>query len=182
MVLSHVQSWKSINIRATLWHTQKIPCSSTLPNIKYNCVLIFLRQMYWLCCQIHFPTDHHCKPHHNSLNWVKFLHRVEAHFEGQVPIFKKKKRNKCDNIPLQRKLLQIWRSIINSRKSWNREIVYILTLKPQLVATSQRTPWLIFQIQRSEDNMQSNPQNRMLKWQVSRLLLGNLHLSDNLGL
>ena len=27
---------------------EKFQCSSALPNIKYNCVVLFLSQLYWL--------------------------------------------------------------------------------------------------------------------------------------
>ena len=48
---------------------EKFQRSSALPNVKYNCVVLFSRQMFWLCY-------HHCKPSRNSQNRVNFLYRV----------------------------------------------------------------------------------------------------------
>ena len=41
---------------------EKFQRSSALPNIKYNCVVLFLGKLYWLfplCFKIYFPIGHH---------------------------------------------------------------------------------------------------------------------------
>ena len=42
---------------------EKFQRSSALPDIKYNFVVLFLRQMYWLFIYVskYFLIDHHCK-------------------------------------------------------------------------------------------------------------------------
>ena len=54
---SCVHCWKSVNIREKLQH------SSDPTNIKYNCVVLLLRQINWLFIHAskYFFIDHHCK-------------------------------------------------------------------------------------------------------------------------
>ena len=39
---------ESVNITAILRYDGKIQCSSALPIVKYNCIVLFLSQLYYL--------------------------------------------------------------------------------------------------------------------------------------
>ena len=64
---------------------KKFQCSSALPNIKYNCVVLFLSQLYILFIYVskYFLIDHHCKWYvrifwspHKRQNLLMFLQSV----------------------------------------------------------------------------------------------------------
>ena len=45
---NHVLCWKSVNIRGILSKQEKFKLSSALLNIKYNYVVLFWNQLYWV--------------------------------------------------------------------------------------------------------------------------------------
>ena len=58
---------------------EKIQCSFSLPNIKYNCVVLFLSQLYWLfiyASKYIFPIFQHCTISPIKQNCVLFIHSV----------------------------------------------------------------------------------------------------------
>ena len=49
---------------ASFGKLEKFQCSSALPNLKYNCAVLFLKEIYWLFIYAskYFLIDHHYKP------------------------------------------------------------------------------------------------------------------------
>ena len=106
---------------------EKFKCSSDLPNIKYNCTVLFLWQMHWFF-KIYFLIDHRCKTYSeliyilkNSPHLLNFLQsalnncHTRHYFEWHILKLHKDQcvsatLNSKDNIQLQSKWFQwmIW--------------------------------------------------------------------------
>ena len=71
-----------MNIRGILRYTGKFQCSSAVPNIKYDCALLFCVCIFVLflvtcgCFRIYFLIDHHCKTPQIRQKLLKFLRGV----------------------------------------------------------------------------------------------------------
>ena len=96
---------------------ENFKCSSAVPNVKYNCAILFWKELYWvfIYASKYFLIDHHCKAFHRIYwsprkwpNWLDFLYRVQV-----ADVWKE-----CRFRPLQLIFLTIIWSFTNFEMHW----------------------------------------------------------------